>query len=325
MKNRVLSLILTVALLITFLPLGAVRVHAVNEFTVSDEMLAILKEFEGFSAKPYWDYGQWTVGYGTRAPAEHLERYQTEGISREEAEELLRDFLTEYGEEVNKFANKWNLELTQSQFDALLSLSFNCGPNWMSDREVSTFKSAVIEGRTGNDFLFAMGQWSTAGGEVQRGLVRRRLIEINMYLNGVYSMEVPENYDYVLYDANGGERDVKVQCYDSTLTATPISVPTYEGHTFLGWYTAAEGGEKVELLDESVASFKLYAHWSEGASDTPDVPGQITGTPVKEQRVVLAGSINVLEQPVSGSNVVGSVKKDALVQIVAEYTDENGT
>ncbi len=323
MKNRVLSLILAAALLMVCLPLSALQVHAVNDFTMSDEMIEILKEFEGFSAKPYWDYGQWTVGYGTRAPSEHLERYKKEGISREEAEELLRDFLSKYGTLLNEFANKWGLELTQGQFDALLSLSFNCGPNWMN--ETSNFRSAVLEGRTGNEFLFAMGQWSTAGGEVQRGLVRRRLIEINIYLNGIYSMDVPENYDYVLYDANGGERDVKVQCYDSNLTDTPISVPTYEGYTFLGWYTAVEGGEKIELLDASVAGYKLYAHWSEEAAETPDTPEEITGTPTSEQRVVTADSIQVLEQPIAGSNAVSTVKKDAILQLTALYTDENGT
>ncbi len=322
MKTRVLSLILTAALLITCLPLGALRAQAVNDYVMSDDMIALLKEFEGFSEKPYWDYGQWTVGYGTRAPAEHLERYKTEGISREEAEVLLRDFLTEYGDLLNKFADKWELQLTQSQFDALLSLSFNCGPNWMN--EVSNFRSAVIEGRTGNAFLFAMGQWSTAGGEVQRGLVRRRLIEINAYLNGIYSMDVPENYDYVLYDANGGERDVKVQCYDSVLTDTPISVPTYEGHTFLGWYTAAEGGQKIELLDESVAGFKLYAHWGSDGTVIPETPGDITGTPANEKRVVTADSLNVLEQPVAGANIISTAKKDAVLEITATYTDGEG-
>ena len=171
MARRMICFLLSAMMVFGMCAMAAPRVSAANDLTVSENGIALIKEFEGFSAKPYWDYGQWTVGYGTRAPAEHLERYQKEGISREEAEVLLRDFLTEYGEDVNNFANKWGLELTQGQFDALLSLSFNCGPNWMSDREVSTFKSAVIEGRTGNDFLFAMGQWSTSGGEV-RGLSR---------------------------------------------------------------------------------------------------------------------------------------------------------
>lgn len=270
MKSRIISFVLAAIMLIGLIPVTAIPAAAANTFVISDECLEMIKEFEGFSAKPYWDYGQWTVGYGTRVPSENLERYKKEGISKEEATELLRDKLSEYGEDVNEFADDFGLTLTQGQFDALLSLSFNCGSNWT--KQTSTFRTAVLEGKTGNDFLFAMGQWSTAGGEVQRGLVRRRLIEINMYLNGIYSMDVPENYDYVLYDANGGERDVKVQCYDSELTATPISVPSYEGKTFAGWYTKAEGGEKITVLNADVAGFKLYAHWTEDGVQEPETP-----------------------------------------------------
>ena len=34
--------------------------------TTSDEAVRMLKAEEGFSAKPYWDYAQYTIGYGTK-------------------------------------------------------------------------------------------------------------------------------------------------------------------------------------------------------------------------------------------------------------------
>ena len=47
-------------------------------------------------------------------------------------------------------------------------------------------------------------------------------------------------------------------------TAAPLTAPTREGYTFLGWYTAAAGGEKIE------SGFQIgtiyYAHWREDRS-----------------------------------------------------------
>ena len=52
----------------------------------------------------------------------------------------------------------------------------------------------------------------------------------------------------------------------------PDSLPTpvREGYTFLGWYTAAEGGERITTqtpINES--TLRVYAHWMKNISDTP--------------------------------------------------------
>ena len=153
----------------------------------------------------------------------------------------------------------------------------------------STFRTSVIEGWTGDDFLFAIGQWSTAGGVTLPALIRRRLAEANMYLNGAYDSVPPANFGYVRYDPNGGQCDIKTQGY---LVGEPIAirgVPTYAGYNFEGWYTSATGGEKVEQLDEGVRNYTLYAHWSAG--DGADMPQETTqetihGTPVNYQKEI---------------------------------------
>ena len=191
-KKRLLTFVLTLALVITLIPLCATRANAASNFTVSDACVEVIKKWEGFSAKPYWDYKQWTVGYGTRVPDGKLEEYNKNGIPVEEANTLLYAMLNDMGKDLNSFFDKFGLTMTQSQFDALLSLTFNCGTSWMG--EVSTFRTSVIEGWTGNDFVFAIGQWSTAGGVTLPALIRRRLAEANMYLNGVYDSVPPTNY-----------------------------------------------------------------------------------------------------------------------------------
>lgn len=318
MKKQLVSIMLAAALLLCLIPMGMVDASAASEFEVSQECVELIKKFEGFREKPYWDYSQYTVGYGTRPLTdEDLARYKAEGISEEEAQELLMVYLNNAGKSLNSFIDKHDLKMTQGQFDALLSLTFNCGSAWLYKE--SNFRSAVIEGRIGNDFLFAIGQWSTAGGSVHKGLIRRRLIEANMYLNGIYEDSVPENYCYVLFDANGGTSDVRVQAYDSNITASIIATPTREGYIFLGWYSEPNGGTRVNLLDSNVRNDTLYAHWSVDASYVPSDPTEGTqpeeGTNVKIQVTVTANQVNVRKGPGTNYSVVTRVNSGKILTI----------
>jgi uncharacterized repeat protein (TIGR02543 family) len=49
--------------------------------------------------------------------------------------------------------------------------------------------------------------------------------------------------------------------YDEEITGNELPEPTREGHTFLGWYTEEEGGEKVEEYN-STEDLILHAHWN---------------------------------------------------------------
>ena len=336
MKKQLVSIFLAAVLLLCLIPMGTVTASADSAFEVSQECVELIKQFEGFRQTPYWDYSQYTVGYGTRPLNDKdLARYRAEGISKEEAHDLLMVYLNNAGKSLNSFIDKYDLKLTQGQFDALLSLTFNCGSAWLYQE--SNFRSAVIEGRIGNDFLFAIGQWCTAGGEVHKGLIRRRLIEANLYLNGICENVVPDNYCYVLFDANGGTSDVRVQAYDSKITASIIAVPTYEGYLFDGWYTEPNGGSRVNLLTDAVRNDTLYAHWN---ADPDYVPGEPTEPtePATEPTVptvpegdseqlsvkvtVNANKVNVRQGPGTGYTVVTRVNSgDELV--ITEISEDD--
>ena len=94
-------------------------VSAAAASTASEECIEILKAYEGFCKYPYEDYGQWTVGYGTRCPADKLATYKEKGITEEEAEELLKVYIKNYEEDINYFIKKYKLNTTQNQFDAM--------------------------------------------------------------------------------------------------------------------------------------------------------------------------------------------------------------
>ena len=309
--KRIISLVLTAVLLLGCVSMFSVSAFAEDEvptFTTSDECVKILKEYEGFSQFPYYDYGQWTVGYGTRCPADRLEHFKKYGITREEAEEIFRSYLKAFEKDLNeRIIQKNNLTLTQNQFDALLSFSYNCGTGWAHNTS-SALYLAVVNGADNNELIRSFGLWCSAGGEVLTYLLQRRLAEANMYINGVYNRVPPEDYCYVLYNANGGETSPRTQAFDANAGVAPFPVPTYTGYTFDGWYTERVGGEKVTALTADHHGSTLYAHWLDKDGNSSFVEtGDVTVT-------VTAYDVNVRSGPGTYYSKLGTVTKgDKLV------------
>lgn len=79
----------------------------------------------------------------------------------------------------------------------------------------------------------------------------------------LYAAWKPNDY-MVTFDANGGSvaPASKSVTYDSTYGDLPT--PTFNGHTFAGWYTEVTGGSKIESTTKVsiVSDQTLYAHWT---------------------------------------------------------------
>ena len=283
----------------------------------SADCIRILKSEEGLSRKPYWDFTQYTVGYGTTCPSDMVEYYMQNGITEKEAETLLRNSLLAIEREIQiRVVEKYNLKLTQNQFDALVMFSFNCGTAWCYE-ETGTFHVAIANGATGNDLIRAFALWCSAGGQIRTFLLRRRLSEANVYLNGIYNMNPPDNYCYVLYDANGGTTSPRSQGYDAKLTAKPFPVPTLKGYIFQGWFTAKSGGTKVTTLNASTKGMTLYAQWLDKDGKTPQENGATEEKPVTV--TVTATDVNLRKGPGTNHTRVGMVTKgDKLVITLTE-------
>lgn len=323
--KRLMCLLLILVLMCSVIPVSADETTAADEtttaddgtFTTSDACIAMIKQMEGFCRYPMWDYAQYTVGYGTRCPDDMLAYYSANGITEAQAENLLRNFLNRFETEINeKLIKKHNLKLNQHQFDALVSFSYNCGTAWMYST-TGTFYKAIVEGYTGNDLVRAFALWCSAGDEVQLFLIRRRLSEANMYLNGIYDQTPPEQYCYVLYNANGGTTSPRTQGYSTEWAAAPYPVPTYDGYTFTGWYTQRTGGTKVTSLDASHNGMTLYAHWTDGNGNSPNLtkgPWDVTVTGV---------DVNLRKGPGTNYSKVGTAKKGTKLTIT-ETVDGGG-
>lgn len=138
----------------------------------SDRGLALIEEFEGFRAQAYRDpVGIWTIGYGFTRGVE-----QGDQITREEADRRLRAELSSYEAAVYRATGG---NVTQAQFDALVSFAWNVGKDGMAG-------SSVIKAHNRGDYQSAaraFGLWNKAGGKVWPGLTRRRAAEAALYLS----------------------------------------------------------------------------------------------------------------------------------------------
>ena len=235
MKKRWISALLVMAMMLSLIPGIPLQIRAdtqtetVQTMAVSDEMIAVLKRMEGFSGVAFWDYAQWTIGYGTRCP-EGKENYYTKEnpLTEEEAIVLLHEELDGFENSVNKFAKKHGLILSQHQFDALVSFSYNVGGSWMNSTG-NTLVKAILNGSKPEEFIYAMCLYSRAGSDFI--LQRRRLSEANMYLNGVYKAYnttggVPSHYRYVFLDGNGADVNYVIHGFDANLASKPVTVFT---------------------------------------------------------------------------------------------------
>ncbi|MBO5130244.1 MAG: SH3 domain-containing protein [Oscillospiraceae bacterium] len=317
MKKRMICALLAAVMLIGMVAVSAVSVNAAAMAT-STSGVNLIKQLEGFQKHPTADYGRYSVGYGSSCGKDDYPN----GITEAEAETLLRRDLAAIETRLNSFASGNGLTFTQAQFDALASFTYNVGIGWMSDSE-GMFRAAVVNGSKGNDFLFAITRWSSAGEAVQLGLVQRRLAEANLYLNGVYSKGYPANFTYVLYNNNLPEvsNTIKVQAYDSVVGDKIKSEPARNGYTFLGWYTAASGGQAVTRLDASTAELELFAHWQKGEGEV-DANGDIVGVAASYTMYAAPdGSSIVYRQPSVSSEKLKTLEANAEIAIVAEYVD----
>lgn len=126
----------------------------------------LTESFEGCKLVAYQDQvGVWTIGYGhTRGVAEGMT------CTQEQAEAWLMEDAQEAADAVNRLVQ---VQLTQSEFDALVDFTFNLGAGAL---EGSTLLRLLNAG----DFAGAAEQferWDHAGGQVVAGLLRRRQAE----------------------------------------------------------------------------------------------------------------------------------------------------
>ena len=138
----------------------------------------ILKNFlpawEGFSATPYWDYRQWSWGYGTKVPGSVNDRniVPTGTISRAQA---IIDAFKHIESDYHDLSKLITVTLNANQWAALLSFSYNLGVG-NADNLVANINS--------NNIAALQTQWNlyiNAGGVPIQQLIDRRAAEWQLF------------------------------------------------------------------------------------------------------------------------------------------------
>ncbi len=144
----------------------------------SDRGIALIKEFESLRLAPYHDAaGYPTVGYGHLLSMDKwADLKQWPAITEEKADALLRSDTVNSERAVERFISA---PLTQGQFDALVSFTFNLGVGAL---QASTLRR-VLNLRDYPEVPKQLRRWVYADGRRLRGLVRRREAEILLGAN----------------------------------------------------------------------------------------------------------------------------------------------
>lgn len=151
------------------------------------DLTQMIKSFEGFSPYPVWDYGQYSVGYGTACPEEKYDEYMTYGISEADALALLEEYIAVLANAVDTYIAQNGLQLSTCQRDALISLTYNIGGSWVDGSDYENLRKVIADREL--DELTVMqvfAQISHAGGKLLPALVQRRICEAHLFCTGEY-------------------------------------------------------------------------------------------------------------------------------------------
>ena len=146
----------------------------------------LIKGFEGLSLKPYLCSAKVpTIGYGNTFYTNGIKVTMSDApITKEKANEMLKVIADSFALKVSKIVPN---NLTQNQFNALVSFAFNVGVGKLvKGIYVGGFGGSTLlrlvkinpnDANIAKEFL----KWNKAGGEVVDGLTKRRIKESSVY------------------------------------------------------------------------------------------------------------------------------------------------
>lgn len=146
---------------------------------LSDKGIKFMKSFEELRLTSYLCESKvWTIGYGHTAGVRKGQK-----ITEEQAEEFFR----QDSAWAEKAVNNLQLNLSQNEFDALVSLVFNIGEDaWGKSTIRRYLLTGVSKIKIADQFLV----WTHSKGKYSAGLQRRRLKERQIFFYNNYEYNV---------------------------------------------------------------------------------------------------------------------------------------
>ncbi|MFA9499903.1 lysozyme [Mannheimia sp. E30BD] len=144
----------------------------VTALSLSSTGLDLIKSFEGCKLTAYRDVkGVATIGYGHTFGVK-----MGMTITQAQADEFLKADIKHFEEGVNVLLNELGVQVTQCQFDALVSLAFNIGLRALAKSTLAKYLYTMRQDdqesiyKVADQFL----RWKFSGGKEYPGLLNRR-------------------------------------------------------------------------------------------------------------------------------------------------------
>lgn len=163
----------------------AIPAHA--QYKVSLKGKQFIQRVEKCSLERYWDNGAWSIGYGHRMPA-GTKQYKK--ITKAHAIKLLESDLNDAERVANSIVKELRWAPTQSFFDGLVSVIYNCGAGgiYKTDfyKRIKRCRLSSADKVNKQDLHFAVAAIKTAripAGGYAGGVKARRYAEHKMMLD----------------------------------------------------------------------------------------------------------------------------------------------
>lgn len=137
--------------------------------------IKLIQDFEGLMLEAYrCSAGVLTIGYGHTSAAGEPFVTPDMKITQAEADAIFRRDVQKYCDGVRGVLQ---VEVSENQFSAMVSLAYNIGVEAFATSSVLRFTNE----RRFDEAAASFALWNKAAGQVLRGLVRRRAAEAELY------------------------------------------------------------------------------------------------------------------------------------------------
>ena len=260
MRKRLIAMLI-LSVLMASLTTPALAAPEDSNLVLSETGFNYILSYETFHPEPFEVNGKWYVGYGTSCKKEDY----PSSITEEEGKTLFRTSLETSIKLVNQFISKYDIDLEQHQFDALVSFTFALGSGWMSSSQLSSYLRSDIGTYQPVEVVSAIGVWCHANSAIVDKYLSRRIEEAVLLLYGDYSKARSSEFVTLRLNAQGGTIASDVAFFSSSAPYVTLPTATKTGNVFDGWYN--DSG--IRLTPEMVATNQtVAARWKAASTLT---------------------------------------------------------
>lgn len=159
----------------------------INSSNIPKQALDIIKEFEGFSSKAYYDPATRnlpiTIAYGSTQKLDGTPFYIGETITKEEGEKLLIYQLNKDYLPLLQKIPYWN-EMNDEMKSCIISFAYNLGANFYGSSRFNTITKNLRE-KDWKAIPKTLELYRNPGSSVEAGLLRRRIAEGKLFQEGL--------------------------------------------------------------------------------------------------------------------------------------------